>query len=450
MLNLSAVLSLSIQAFGLFLAAAIIFNVPVRKSLIGASGVVLVCLLFASLILFFAQEHFGIDYRIFWNVGNDVWSGVDPYSLKRFAEHPFLHPPTALPVFACFALFPFNFSKALWTIANAVIFAGLAFLTQRTILEQERFSDKMTGRPNVWELPGFVLVGLTGTLAVSTACFANFVTGQLGVVVTLMILAALRSQARGQPFRAGLWLALATIKVTTLFPFLLLFTRRDDRLSWAGFMIGVLGLTLIATPPTRLPDRLRLLAGHVQELQAPGQVNDVSFDGTQHTTILGFEHAAFRLGFRDKKWIQTAQFILVLGLAVAVFSQLFPRATIPRAAACSLVAAFSTIFLYHRIYDAVILVIPLIYCVGWARATPSPARWLFRALALMIVLVLYLPSAGLRSLTERSLHTDGVDGWLIQALLLPYATWLILILMAGIAIGGRHLVRSAALRKNVA
>src|SRR5437016_1330918 len=58
------------------------------------------------------------DYRIFWEVGLDVLAGRDPYSPDRFDAHPFLHPPTALPLFALFALAPFEVSFLVWTVLN--------------------------------------------------------------------------------------------------------------------------------------------------------------------------------------------------------------------------------------------------------------------------------------------------------------------------------------------
>jgi hypothetical protein len=175
---------------------------------------------------------------------------------------------------------------------------------------------------------------------------------------------------------------------------------------------------------------------HIKELQEPGKVNDYSYDGTQHTTMLGLDHALYRLGMRDKTWIQAGQYLVLLGLGVGVACLVLPHGKLPRAAACSLIAAFSAIFLYHRGYDTVVLVVPLVYCTGWARATQGPARWVFACSAMAILLVLYLPKHLLLTLTDISLNA-GPLGWLIQAIILPYATWCILLVMLGVAVGAR-------------
>src|SRR5436305_645933 len=67
-----------------------------------------------------ADPLLGFDYRIFREVGLDLWAGRDPYSADRFDAHPFLHPPTALPIFALFALAPFDVSFLVWTVLNVL------------------------------------------------------------------------------------------------------------------------------------------------------------------------------------------------------------------------------------------------------------------------------------------------------------------------------------------
>ena len=51
----------------------------------------------------------------------------------------------------------------------------------------------------------------------------------------------------------------------------------------------------------------------------------------------------------------------------------------PRAAVCSLVTLYSVVFFYHRIYDTVILTLPLVYCVGRARIEQGRSRRYFAA-----------------------------------------------------------------------
>ena len=68
--------------------------------------------------------------------------------------------------------------------------------------------------------------------------------------------------------------------------------------------------------------------------------------------------------------------------------------------------------------------------------TTGPARWLYTACGLMAIAILYADSLFLRLLTQRSL---GWETWgrLVQATVLPYATWLILLAMLLLALATR-------------
>jgi hypothetical protein len=424
-----------VQGLGCAFFLVLVFGLEIRSFFMKGMGWFLLLVALSNLVFVFSDPLFAFDYGIFRRIGLEVWAGVNPYHADRFSDHPFLNPPTALPLFAGFALIPLTVGKVIWTIGNALALCGFVPLSQRVLIQQERLGSQSQIDPSAWKMPAPVLVGLTGSFAVSTASFTSFATGQLSILVTLAILAALYAQSRGQPLRAGLWLALASIKVTTLLPFLLLFTRRSDLRTWISFGACVIVLTVLAVPPTQFPETVNLLVQHIRELQEPGQVNDYSFQGTQHTTMLGLDHALYRLGIRNLGWIQIGQALGLFGLTLIVTRLVMVQRMMPRAAACSLVAAFSAIFLYHRIYDMVVLIIPLVYCTGWARAAHGPSRWLFVGTAIAILLVLYLTIDGLWGLTRYSFEA-GLVGRLIQAVLLPYATWAVLLAMLGVAVGG--------------
>jgi hypothetical protein len=109
--------------------------------------------------------------------------------------------------------------------------------------------------------------------------------------------------------------------------------------------------------------------------------------------------------------------------------------TIPRAAACSLVACFSMLFLYHRNYDSVILALPLVYLTGKARSETRRPRWLHALGASSVLLIIYLNLNTITDLTNRSMDW-GSGGRVVQATVLPYATWLILLSMLVLVYGG--------------
>src|SRR5262249_1566852 len=149
--------------------------------------------------------------------------------------------PTAPAVFAVFALLPFEASFAAWTVANALACLALVPFAQHTLATQELWVGGAP-RPAPWRLPPLALVALAAVLFISDSSTTTLYLGQLGVLATVLLLAALAAQARGRRVWAGIWLALATIKIATMLPFLLLFLRKADVRTWATLAVGVLGL----------------------------------------------------------------------------------------------------------------------------------------------------------------------------------------------------------------
>src|SRR5271157_4999158 len=201
------------------------------KSLIAAILAILVIHLYAVS----RHDLFGLDFQFFWKAGCDVWGGVDPYSPSRFAEHPFLNPPTALPLFALFAALPIRASLAFWTLLNVSSSLGLIALSRSALLSQDRLD--VAGRQvrgGLESLPPVAIAGLAICLSFSEASLKGFYLGQLGVFTAVMLVLALVAQGRGRPISAGVCLFLATVKFVTMIPFLVLFLRPAGPLDVGG------------------------------------------------------------------------------------------------------------------------------------------------------------------------------------------------------------------------
>jgi hypothetical protein len=157
----------------------------------------------------------------------------------------------------------------------------------------------------------------------------------------------------------------------------------------------------------------------------PGRVNDYSFDGESHVSLVGLDHALFRLGLRDRSMIRSLQFVLIATICGVTYTRLW-SGRIDRAEACATLGLIAGIFFYHRIYDEVMMALPLVY--GALRASSSEdrserRRWAaFGSLALLVV---YVSPDGLRMLEAASFEL-GTAGVAIRSTLLPLAVWLIL------------------------
>jgi hypothetical protein len=223
----------------------------------------------------------------------------------------------------------------------------------------------------------------------------------------------------------------------TVLPFLLLFHRKADFKSWIVMGGVILALCLVTGPPARLFERVSVLRTEAEKLAAPGEVNDYSFEGPRAETIVSLDHALYRVGLRDRTIIRASQYLILLALGVWVACQILGRRPLPWAATYSLVALYAAIFLYHRTYDLLYLVLPLVYSVGQARARTGGPRRAFAACAGCILLILYLRIDWFVELQKASL-TWGVWGRLVQAVVLPYACWLTLLAMIFLVIGARQ------------
>ena len=94
------------------------------------------------------------------------------------------------------------------------------------------------------------------------------------------------------------------------------------------------------------------------------------------------------------------------------------------------------IFLYHRLYDAVMVAPALVYAVGESRVRRGPPRWLLAGSALALLSVLYQRRRPLALLTDWAVAHPGPAGTLVEALVLPAATWAILLSLALLRLAG--------------
>ena len=82
------------------------------------------------------------DFHIFWNGGRNFWAHKNPYEVK--GNNPpsdkinALHnPPTAVPLFAVFALAPWPMSARLWCAVNVVISLSLGLMARQVLISQD-------------------------------------------------------------------------------------------------------------------------------------------------------------------------------------------------------------------------------------------------------------------------------------------------------------------------
>lgn len=377
----------------------------------------------ARLIFVERSGTWGIDHRIFWDVGADAWAGEDPYAPDRYPSHPFLNPPSTFAFFALVAALPFRASLVLWGLINSVLAFAIVPLSAAALDDRGEGGRRALTAAEI---------GLLATaVALSDACMATIQLGQLALIATALILVALVARSHDRPLSAGVALGLATMKIGTMVPFLLLFLRRRDRKAWLALGLTVIALLILGGQPTRMPEQAGAMLRRIGELSRPGAVNDISYAGPYDEWIIGLDHLAYRLGIRDAGALKAIQAVGVLGIGIWLAVELYSR-RIPYGLGISLMSLYSVVFLYHRLYDAVMIVPALVYAVGRARSSAGRSRWLFGAATILMLTVLYMRRKALGHLTGWAVAHHGPPASLVEWFVLPSADWSIVLAMVGL------------------
>ena len=367
----------------------------------------------------------GVDHRIFWRVGADVWAGIDPYSPERYRTHPFLNPPSTFPFFALIAALPYRTSLVLWGLIGTALAFVMVPLADATLEADEGVRKPISPAE----------LGTVATaFALSDACMATLQLGQLSLIAAAFILFAVYVRSRARPASAGVVLGLATMKVGTMIPFLLLFLRPRDWKSWLVLGLTVVGLIVLGGQALQAPDHARAMLHHIGELSKPGAVNDISYAGPYNEWILGIDHLAYRLGVRDSLCLKLIQPVALAIIGTWLAAEILTR-RIPSGLGISLVSLYSLVFLYHRLYDAVIIAPALVYSIRRARATSGRARWLFAIAVVLMFSILYLRRGPMARLTDWAASHQGPAAKLTEWFVLPFPTWSVLLAMLCLRLG---------------
>jgi len=370
------------------------------------------------------------DAILFWKAGDAVWKRANPYH-GTFV----LNPPPSLIWYAALALIPQGPYLVLWRLLCTISFGGAAFAVQGALGREPK------DRP--WGLPSAAVALFASAVAISVSSRLGLLVLNSTFLTTVCILGALACRDRARPVAAGILLALASVKITTLLPFLLLFFRPQDRKTWIALIAAGLLFTVVAVPPSGLPAALRTCLANISEENSQGQMSDYSFESDTNTDLVSLNYAIYHLGIRDRGWVRIAQLLLTVALGIWVTRQIYRSPSISHAPACAIVACYSVLFLYHRLYDMTILAIPLIYCAGRGLQESGPFRWAYRLCAAGLLWVLHLRLNVLERFIPRA-KEGGFAGRLIEAVLLPQATWIVLAALIVLIVTERRLASPAA------
>lgn len=383
-----------------------------------------------------------LDFISFQEFGRTILAGGDSTSFIANRRLPPLHPPTAYPLFVVLGVFDYQAGLTLWVALSVLMCLALVPFSRRTLLDRET--------PGVAALGGWGLSLVSTGFAVSNAPRSMLQSGQVAAAMALGLIGSLAAQSNGKPILAGLGLAVGTIKPNSALPFLMLFLRRRDLKTWLTLAVVCIGACFAFGWNREISQRASVYLKTISKHNQPGEVNDITFTGPQTAGMVGLDYAIYRLGFHQPKTVQLVLGAMLGGLGLWLLRRVVSRdGKLPDGGACSQVALYSTIFLYHRTHDFVVLALPLTYAVARARVESGRSRLAFTSAGIMILLSLSQQRKLIELLEGAVKSRTDLQARLAQAIVLPYATWLVLLAMLALALGERWSNRVAAPRNTI-
>jgi hypothetical protein len=254
--------------------------------------------------------------------------------------------------------------------------------------------------------------------------------GQISVVAATLVILALWALSRDRRFLAGLLLGLAaSIKLPLAAPFAVYFLLTGEiRLCASTAAVAALtcaagALQLNAHGIPWLTDLHR----NVVQGFAPGGINDPRLGGAWRHALINVG-ALFFTVLDNATIVTTLTYSLVAAL-IAAFVRGILRTRNPATdlLCLSIVAAISMLPMYHRLYDAILLALPL----AWAVARLDDDRHHLAHLTLAVLATFLIPCELLLSITLRipSMHRI-IDTRAGQAFLVNQYCWQTLIAAA--------------------
>ncbi|MGO9599040.1 MAG: glycosyltransferase 87 family protein [Isosphaeraceae bacterium] len=405
--------------------ACLLFGLIARSSRPSASflalNVVGLASVVAALLSAYCSGHTGFDYAVFWNAGTAIRLGRNPYNSLSPGGFPFLNPPPFFPIAALISLVPFRVGEALWMVFNLIGSFALCFLARQIIAESSEADERLDDR---------TVFAMACTVTFSFASYAGLRAGQLSVLTTLALLLAILAAHRSHAGVAGLCLAIASSKVATMLPFVILFLRRRSNYAvLAVFSLSALIMSVMYVKPFSLPSVLRDNLHAIVIHGEAGRINDyVLSSGPASFNMIGLDRLVDCLGIHDRSIAKSLQLIVIGLLGISLAFEILWRRRLSDAASCSLVACYAMLFLYHRFVDTLILCLPLVYAVGHCRSAP-PRRWPM-VVAVAALLGAMQGSGDLLYGIYDATRASSLVGRVVQVVIVPIPIWLIIVAMS--------------------
>jgi hypothetical protein len=429
---------------------------PARKTSWSTSWAIVLILLVLSLAELFVRGPVRFarssDFNDFISpyIQTRAWmQGLDPYSprnlvalwpegLQRFdflnkdladgslilkRGIPTAYPPTALVLLAPFASLPYRVAHAVWLLTSLLACVGAVFALAS--VARFRRDEKRT----------YVFLAIAFALA---PFHTGLAAGSIVIVAVGACAVAVWAAARNRDFTAGILLAVATgLKPQIGLPFVLFYFLRRR------FRVAGIAVTLVAI--LAVTSLLFLWMNHVPWLDnyrsdnrilfARGSLGDFTEQNPIRFSLIDLEVLLYT--FIPDRSLST---VLAMGLsgAAGILWLLCFRSRDSgenELLAIGALVVLSLLPVYHRLYDASLLIFPLAWSlIAWRGNLKTQARVTF-----ILILCFLIPGG---SALERLQHSSYIpqlqQSWFWVHFVLPHQIWVLVLLSATLLVAMRR------------
>jgi len=321
------------------------------------------------------------------------------------------------PVFAVVGAMPWSAAKSTWLVLNLLSLAALIIL----VIRECRVPRS-----------GLRRAVLVGTILALVPVHTSVAIGQQSIVVVTLALAACWAAERNRPWVSGVLMALGLAVKPHLagaFWLYLLYKRQWHACAVACVVTGILGVIGAG----------QLQLHHIAwwaDLRA--NFHDHLHGGAGDPTIANparFQLIDLHYPLHELTGSRVLVDVIVLAVTLSACAGAVLAARIQRTAACdvallSVLLVAGTLVTYHRIYDVVLLAIPIGLLIGqWGRWGRGP--WWLCALCCA---TFFTPGGALlHALAEEGWVSESISGsWWWRDIIMPHQIWALLVLMLGL------------------
>ena len=369
----------------------------------------------------------GRDFRSFYS-GTRAWfQGSNPYEMHNveavFAASgatsaitplPVLNPPVMFPIMLPFALPTWQNAKTLWAFFQVVLIAvTLALLVYEA----------------GWPVGERLVLGFMAAALALAPLHVTISQGQLGIFVAFCVVLAMFFEARRRDWLVGAMLVLATAIKPQMGIFFLLFAL--CRLRWRTWAsAAIVGTALLTIGVGQMwmhnVDWIASLHDNFQSTFKPGALNDPSTANPSTYLMLNLQYPLNMVLLNS-----SLANIVALGFAAVVggFTLWFGRRNGDHRGETltyAIVAVLTLLAVYHRCYDAVLLLLPL----AWAFLSlqTSDRRWAI--LTIIFTLPFLVPGPTILAVMADAGRIPCVisDSWWWRLIVMPHQVYALVLL----------------------